>query len=156
VIDKSNEIFNAVATDLRSMNLYFTMDGKSYSAGDGTPLSLSDEMPDIQVKGEYVATPTAFPTVTIDEIQNIPVHLDSGIENKFAEVVYRVQIFSNSKHGKRAQAREIYGVVDAKLQSLGLYAVSFSTTPAIYNSEIYSITATYRGVIDRNGVIYRG
>ena len=132
MIDKSNEIFNAVATDLRSL----------YSG--------------IKVVGEYVATPTVFPTVTLDEIQNIPTHLDSGSENKYAEVLYRVQVFSNSPDGKRAQARSIYGTVDAKMQALGLLAVSFSTTPAIYNSEIYSITATYRGVIDRNGVVYRG
>ena len=132
MIDKSNEIFNAVATDLRSL----------YSG--------------IKVVGEYVSTPTVFPTVTLDEIQNIPIHLDSSSENKFAEVLYRVQVFSNSQDGKRAQARSIYGVLDGKMQVLGLHAVSYSTTPAIYNSEIYSITATYRGVIDRNGVIYRG
>ena len=131
MIDKSSEIFNAVATDLRSL------------------------YPGIKVVGEYVATPTVFPTVTLDEIQNIPIHLDSASENKFAEVVYRVQVFSNSQEGKRAQARSIYGALDAKMQELGLLAVSFSTTPAIYNSEIYSITATYRGVIDRDGVIYR-
>ncbi len=132
MIDKSFEIFNIVATDLRS----------TYKG--------------VKVVGEYVATPTVFPTVTLDEIQNIPTHLDSAVENKYAEVLYRVQIFSNSKSGKRAQAREIYGTVDAKLQSLGLYAVTFSTTPAIYNSEIYSITATYRGVINKDGVIFRG
>lgn len=132
MIDKSNEIFNAVAADLRFI------------------------YPGIKVVGEYVSTPTVFPTVTLDEIQNVPVHLDSSSENKFAEVLYRVQIFSNAQDGKRAQARSIYGAVDAKLQALGLFAVSFSTTPSIYSSEIYSITATYRGVIDRNGVIYRG
>ena len=132
MIDKSNEIFNDVATDLRS----------TYSG--------------VKVVGEYVATPTQFPTVTLDEIQNIPVHQDTAVENKYAEVVYRVQIFSNSKKGKRAQARAIYSTVDAKLQSLGLYAVTYTTTPAVYNSEVYSITATYRGVIDRNGVIFRG
>ncbi len=132
MIDKSNEIFNSVATDLRS----------AYSG--------------VKVVGEYVATPTAFPTVTIDEIQNIPAHLDSATENKYAEVVYRVQVFSNLQSGKRAQARDIYGAVDAKLQALGLYAVTFSTTPTIYNSDVYCITATYRGVVDRNGVIYRG
>ena len=131
MIEKSNEIFNAVATDLRSL----------YEG--------------IKVVGEYVASPTVFPTVTLDEIQNIPTHLDSSAENKYAEVLYRVQVFSNSPNGKRAQARNIYGAVDAKLQALGLLAVSYSTTPAIYNSEIYSITATYRGVMDRNGVIYR-
>lgn len=132
MLDFSNEIFNAVAKDLRSR----------YEG--------------IKVVGEYVATPTVFPTVTIDEIQNIPVHQDSAVHNKYAEVVYRVQVFSNAKSGKRTQAREIYGAVDEVLQTLGLYAITYTTTPAIYNSEIYSITATYQGVVDRNGVIYRG
>jgi hypothetical protein len=132
VIDYSNEIFNTVAVDLRSI------------------------YPEIRVVGEYVASPAAFPTVTLDEISNIPVHLDSAGESKYARVQYRVQIFSNRESGKRTQAREIYASVDAKMQALGLFCKTYTTTPAIYNSEIYSITATYEGVIDRNGVIYRG
>lgn len=132
MIDFSNEIFNAVATDLRS-------------AFDG-----------IKVIGEYVATPSEFPTTTIDEIQNYPVHLDSAVQNKYASVLYRVQVFSNKKNGKRTEARKIYKRLDEKMQSMGLYAISYSTTPAIYNSEIYCITATYSAVIDRNGMVYRG
>ena len=132
MIEISNEVFNAVAKDLRS----------AYSG--------------IKVVGEYVASPTSFPTVTIDETQNIPVHLDSGARNKYAEVVYRVQVFSNKKNGKRAQAREILYRVDEKMQGLGFFAVTYTTTPAIYNSEVYCITVTYRAVVDHNGVIYRG
>lgn len=131
IIDFSNEIFNAVATDLRS-------------AYEG-----------IKVVGEYVASPTTFPTVTIDEISNIPIYLDSGTIPKYAEIQYRVQIFCNGS-GKRATARDIYGIVAGRLSSLGLVGVTYTTTPAIYNSEIYCITGTFRGVIDRNGVIYRG
>lgn len=131
MIDFSNEIFNAVATDLRS-------------AYEG-----------IKVVGEYVASPTVFPTVTIDEIQNIPTSLDSAEQPKYASVVYRVQIFCNGS-GKRAKAREIYGTVAQRLSSLGLVGITYTTTPAVYNSEVYCITGTFRGVIDRNGVIYRG
>lgn len=131
MIDKSNEIFNAVAKHLRSL----------YKG--------------IQVKGEYVGTPAKFPTVTIDEISNVPSHLDSAKTNKYADVVYRVQVFSNLENGKRAQAREIYNAVDSKLMELGLFAKSFTTTPAIYNSEIYSITATFGGIIGEDGVVYR-
>ena len=132
MIDVSNEIFDAVAKDLRS----------AYE--------------EIKVVGEHVASPSLFPTVTIDEIQNVPTHLDSAGRNKYALVTYRVQVFSNLKTGKRRQAREIYARLDDVLQELGLFAVTFSTTPAIYNSEIYCITATYEAVVDRNGVIYRG
>ena len=131
MLDFSNEIFNAVAKHLRSL----------YKG--------------IQVKGEYVSTPAKFPTVTIDEISNVPVELDSDKTNKYADILYRVQVFSNKENGKRAEAREIYKAVDEKLMELGLFAKSFTTTPAIYNSEIYSITATYGGIISRDGVIYR-
>ena len=130
MIDFSNEIFNAVATDLRS-----TYEG-------------------IKVVGEYVSSPTLFPTVTIDEISNVPTHLDSAEIPKYAEVQYRVQIFCNGT-GKRAKARDIYGNVAQKLSMLGLVGVTYTTTPAIYNSEIYCITGTFRGVLDRDGVIYR-
>ena len=131
MIDFSNEIFTAVATDLRS-----TYEG-------------------IKVVGEYVSAPTLFPTVTIDEISNVPTHLDSAELPKYAEVQYRVQIFCNGT-GKRAKARDIYGNVARKLSLLGLVGVTYTTTPAIYNSEIYCITGTFRGVLGRDGVIYRG
>ena len=130
--DFSNEIFDTVAKDLRS-------------AYEG-----------IKVVGEYVTAPTTFPTVTIDETQNVPTHLDSAVSSRYARVTYRVQVFSNLRTGKRRQAREIYSRLDDVLQGLGLFAVTYTTTPAIYNSEVYCITATYEGVVDRNGTIYRG
>ena len=130
MIDYSNEIFNAVTADLRS-----TYEG-------------------IKVVGEYVSSPTHFPTVTIDEIQNIPAHLDSGNQAKYASIVYRIQIFCNGV-GKRAQAREIFGFVAEQLSAMGLVGVAYTTTPVIYNSEVYCITGTFRGVVDRDGMIYR-
>ena len=130
MIDRSNEVFNTAAKDLRSL----------YS--------------DIQVIGEYVEVPVRFPTVTLDEIRNVPVHLDSGATNKYARVVYRCQVFCNGA-GKRQKAREIYDTLDRTLMGLGLFARSYTTTPAIYNSEIYCITATYEGVMGEDGVIYR-
>ena len=131
MIDFSNEIFDAVATDLRS----------AYKG--------------IKVVGEYVSSPTAFPTVTLDEIQNVPTHLDGAALPKYAEVLYRAQIFCNGS-GKRAKARKIYGTLAQKLSLLGLVSVSYTTTPAIYNSEVYCITGTFRAVVGRDGTFYRG
>ena len=132
MIDFSNEIFSAVAESLRSV----------FSG--------------ITVKGEYVDVPSTFPTVTIDEIRNVPFSVDGARRNKYANVTYRVQVFSNSVDGKRAEARKIYNVVDEILQQYNLHCVSFTTTPTIYNAEIYSITATHTGVVSRDGVFYRG
>ena len=130
MIDFSNEIFNTVAVGLRS-------------AFEG-----------IKVVGEYVSSPTHFPTVTLDETQNVPVHLDNAPYGKYARIQYRGQIFTNGE-GKRALARKIFGEMDAIMYGMGLMCVTYSTVPAIYNSEIYSITVTFEAVIDRNGVIYR-
>lgn len=130
MINFSNEIFNSVAVDLR-----FLYEG-------------------INVVGEYVDTPARFPTVTLDEISNVPVHMDSATYNKYAKVVYRSQTFCTGE-GKRQKAREIFDSLDKKLMELGLYTKTYTTTPSIYNSEVYCITATHEGVIGADGTIYR-
>ena len=130
MIDVSNEIFNTVAKDLRSL----------YS--------------EITVVGEYVEVAAKFPTVTLDEISNVPTHLDSATTNKYAKVVYRSQVFMNG-NGKRKKAREIFDSLDRKLMDLGLTMKTYTTTPAIYNSEVYCITATHEGVVGADGTIYR-
>lgn len=130
MINFSNEVFDTVAKNLRSL------------------------YPGIKVVGEYVESPAEFPTVTLDEIHNVPVHMDSAATNKYARVIYRSQIFCNGV-GKRNRAREIYDSLDRILMSVGFVAKTYSTTPAIYNSEIYCITVTHEGVIGEDGTIYR-
>jgi hypothetical protein len=41
------------------------------------------------------------------------------------------------------------------MQSMGFFCKTYTTTPEVYNAEVYSITATYEAVVDRNGVVYR-
>ena len=131
MIDYSNEIFNDAATVLRN-------------AVEG-----------ITVIGEYVSSPTSFPTVTIDEISNVPVHRDSAKTEKYAAVRYRVQVFSNKQSGKRVEARSIFDVIDKRLTELGFTRKTYTTTPDVYNSAVYQITATFEADIDVNGVVYK-
>ena len=84
----------------------------------------------------------------------MPTHLDSATTNKYAKVIYRSQVFCNG-NGKRKKAREIFDSLDRKLMDLGLIMKTYTTTPAIYNSEVYCITATHEGVIGVDGTIYR-
>ena len=130
MIDKSNEIFNLVATKLR------------------------EEFEGITVIGESIDTPSKFPCATIDETYNVPVEKDSRTLNEYAHVRYRVQVFSNAT-SKRAEARKIYKVIDEVLQGINLDCKSFSTLPEIYNSKIYQITSTYEAIIKEDGTIFR-
>lgn len=131
MIDYSNEIFNLISKELKN------------------------QFDTIKVIGENISIPTEFPTVTVDEVSNIPTSKDSGTMNKLALVRYRVQVFSNKTKGKRAECRQIFKVVDEIMQGINLTCKSYSPLPDVYNSQIYQITASYEGVIRNDGYIFK-
>jgi hypothetical protein len=133
MIDVSNEIFTAVAKVIRDKHF-------------GT-----------KVKGEYIRNPSEFPTVTLDETSNVTVDWleDSSNVESYAGVIYRLQVFSNKESGKRAEARTIFATADAEMRRMGFRRVTYTTTPEIYDSTIYNITATYEGVVSTKGYVYK-
>ena len=133
MIDYQNEIFTAVATEVRSKHKGAT------------------------VTGEYTRTPSRFPTVTLDEIENVTVGelVDSSDEELYSGVTYRLQVFSNKTGGKKTEAREIFATADSVMLGLGFRRITYSTTPEIYDSTIYSIMATYEAVVSVSGIIYK-
>ena len=132
MIDVNNEVFTNVATTVR------------------------DNYAGVTVIGEYVRKPSKFPTVTLDEISNVMVDTleDSSNEEKFAGVTYRLQVFSNKQNGKKAEAREIFATADAEMRRMGFRRVSYTTTPEIYKSTVYEITATYEAIVSWDGFVY--
>ena len=132
MIDKLNEIFTSVATSVRNKHTGTT------------------------VTGEYTRKPSKFPAVTLDEIQNVVVDRleDSSNAENFAGVTYRLQVFSNKRTGKKAEAREIFATADAEMRRMGFRRVTYTTTPEIYDSTIYNITATYEAVVSSAGYVY--
>ena len=133
MIDYMNEIFTTVATAVRA-------------AHQGTT-----------VTGEYTRQPSKFPAVTLDEIENVAVGelLDSSHQEKYSALTYRLQVFSNRESGKKAEARKIFATADQKMRQLGFRRISYTTTPEIYESTIYSITATYEAIVGTDGVMYK-
>jgi hypothetical protein len=132
MIDYANTVFTTVATAVRENHVGTT------------------------VIGEYTRKPSKFPTVTLDETQNIMVDRleDSSNEEKFAGVAYRLQVFSNKQNGKKTEAREIFATADAEMRRMGFRRVSYTTTPEIYKSTVYEITATYEAIVSWDGYVY--
>ena len=133
MIDVNNEVFTTVAKEVR--------DGHT----------------GVTVVGENTRKPSKFPTVTIDESENVMVDRleDSSKEEKFAGVTYRLKVFSNKQSGKKAEARAIFATADAEMRRMGFHRVTFTTTPEIYESTIYQITATYEAVVSAAGYVYK-
>ena len=133
MLDFNNEVFTAVAVRVRDKHVGTT------------------------VTGEYTRKPSKFPAVTLDETQNVMVDRledSSKIEN-FAAVTYRLQVFSNKQTGKKAEARAIFATADAQMRHMGFQRVTYTTTPEIYDSTIYSISATYEAVVSAAGYVYK-
>ena len=133
MIDILNEIFTAVAAPVREAH------------------------PGVMVTGEYTRQPSKFPALTLDEIQNVVVDQleDSSDLETFSALTYRLQVFSNKSSGKKAEARAIFATADNVMRRLGFRRVTYTTTPEIYDSTIYSVTATYEAVVDANGTVYK-
>lgn len=133
MLDFVNEIFTAVATEVRSKHEGAT------------------------VTGEYTRSPSKFPAVTLDEIENVSVDslMDSSHAEKYSGLGYRLQVFSNKAGGRKTEARAIFATADKVMLGMGFRRVTYSTTPEIYNSTIYSIMATYEAIVDADGVIYK-
>ena len=133
MIDVQNETFTAVATAVRSNH-------------NGTSVS-----------GEYMRKPSTFPVVTLEEIENVTVGnlVDSSHEEKYVGVTYRLQVFSNKVGGKKAEARAIFATADSVMRGMGFRRITYTTTPEIYESTVYSITATYEAIVSADGVIYK-
>ena len=133
MLDFQNEIFTEVATAVRENHKGAT------------------------VTGEYTRSPSKFPAVTVDETENVSVSslIDSSRVEKFSAITYRLQVFSNKTSGKKAEARAIFATADKVMWDLGFYRVTYTTTPEIYDSTVYSIMATYEAIVDADGVIYK-
>lgn len=133
MIDFNNEFFTIVADEVRS------------------------EHPKANVVGEYVRKPSKFPTVTLDEYENVTEGWleDSSGEEKFAGVAYRLQVSSNLRKGKKAEARSIFATADTVMRRLGFRRMSYTTTPDIYDSLVYTITATYEAIVSASGCVYK-
>lgn len=133
MLDYANEIFTNVAKAVRDNHVGTT------------------------VVGENTRAPSKFPTVTIDESENVMIDRleDSSKEEKFAGVTYRLQVFSNKQSGKKAEARAIFATADAEMRRMGFQRVTFTTTPEIYESTIYQINATYEAVVSAAGYVYK-
>ena len=133
MIDVLNEVFTSVAVPVREAH------------------------PGIMVTGEYTRQPSKFPTLTLDETRNVMVDRleDSSNEEKFSGLTYRMQVFSNKASGKKTEARAIFATADEVMRGMGFRRITYTTTPEIYDSTVYSITATYEAVIDENGFTYK-
>lgn len=124
---------------------------------DAVATTLEAKYGDIFVTGEYVHAPEFFPAVSIIEEDNaayLPALDTEGSHH--SQLMYEVNVYSNLKIGRKAQAKEIMQTIDEKMSALGFARLSRQpmTLPNAETS-IYRMNARYRTVVDENKRLLR-
>lgn len=124
-----------------------------------TPVAeaLREQFPGILVSGEYVNAPSRFPYVSLVEQDNYTTetHMDSGDAEKFATLMYEVNVYSDKAGGKKSVCRKIMKFVDGLMYAKNFRRISLSPVPNMENATIYRLVARYRAETDGNTMFRR-
>lgn len=133
IIDIENEVFNTVATEVRT------------------------KYPDIYMVGEYVKTPPKFPCVSLVEMDNQSYQSteDSGSSENHAVLMYEVNVYSNKTVGKKSECKAIAALIDERMLALGFARTMLQPIPNLDDATIYRMVSRYSAIISKNKVIYR-
>lgn len=116
-----------------------------------TPIrnALVESFPGIFVTSEPTATTAKFPAVSIvqqDNYMSLNKRDNSGRE-RFATVMFQVDVYSNKASGKKSQCKEILQVVDNLLFDMNFTRLSITPIP-MENDGYYRLSARYRAETD--------
>ena len=133
MIDIENTVFNTVATKVREV------------------------FPDIFIAGEYVKSPPSFPAVSLVESDNSTrvETIDSGSNENHVNVMYEVNVYSNKTAGKKTECREILGLIDEEMLTMGFSRSALTPVPNEDDSTIYRMVGRYRAAVSSDHKIYR-
>lgn len=112
--------------------------------------NLRESFPDIHISGEYVNAPASFPHVSFVEQDNYtPIaHRDSHDSERFAMLLYEVNVYCNKGTGKKALCRRITKFIDDFMYTKNFVRISLTPVPNLENGTIYRLTARYRAETD--------
>ena len=119
--------------------------------------ALERELPGVVLTNRItIGMPSEFPSCCIAESNNAVAdeYIDSSGIEQAARVTYGVDIFSNKRVGAKQEAKAIFQVVDHVLYSLNLTR-RFVDSYTYEDGTIYRIVASYEGIFDVDGNLYR-
>lgn len=116
--------------------------------------ALRAEFPDIFVLGEYVNAPARFPFVSIVEADNYldSRYLDTATCERYARLMYEVNVYSNNEGSKKSECRRILSFIDQIMYGMNFTRISMNPVPNLEDAKIYRLNARYEGVSDGTNI----
>nr|DAV24125.1 MAG TPA: hypothetical protein [Caudoviricetes sp.] len=124
-----------------------------------TPIAeaLRKKFKGIDVSGAYVKSPPKFPHASIVEQDNYTTTLNqdsSGIE-RFATIMYEVNVYSNKTGESKSECRSILSEIDKMLYAMNFTRIAMTPVPNMDSASIYRLVARYRAETDGKKVFRR-
>ena len=115
------------------------------------------QFPDIFMTGEYVNAPPSFPAASGVEMENSvrADAIDSGSNERYANVMYEWNVYSNKTTGKKSECKKIMALIDTEMTAMGFERVTLTPVPNEYDSTIYRMVGRYRAAVSTDHKIYR-
>lgn len=109
---------------------------------------LRDKFPGINLSGEYVNAPSAFPHVSITQSDNSVIPDKTTGTAEMAQVMFEVNVYSNKTSGKKTECKAIVKQIDKILFSMNFRRMAMTPVPNMEDATIYRIVARYRVATD--------
>ena len=111
--------------------------------------ALKAEYPDIFVTGEPVPTPGKPLVVGIVQQDNYMSEnkLDNSGRERFATLMFQIDVYSNLQTGKKSKCKEVMGFIDEMMFKLNFTRLSLTPLPSP-DTGYYRYTARYRAETD--------
>lgn len=117
-----------------------------------TPIAeaLRKKFKGIDVSGAYVKSPPKFPHASIVEQDNYTTtsNQDSSGTERYATVMYEVNVYSNKTGESKSECRRILSEIDKMLYAMNFTRISMIPVPNMDNASIYRLVARYRAETD--------
>lgn len=113
--------------------------------------------PDAYVTNESDMAPPSFPCVEVVEQDNsvIAAHQDSARVENAAAVTYAVNIYSNRRDGRRAEAKSIAKAVDECFAGLGFRRQMMQPVDNAADASVVRYLGRWQAAVTRDGVVRR-
>lgn len=111
--------------------------------------ALMSQYDGIYVTSEPVPTPSKSLAVSIVQMDSYSSlrKQDNTLTEKFATVMFQVDVYSNLQTGKKSKCKEVMGVVDSMMFNMNFMRLSLNPIP-MEDSGYYRLTARYRAETD--------
>ena len=106
---------------------------------------LREKFPGINVVGEYINSPPAFPHVSIiqSDSSTIAGKQDTSGKEVLSLVMFEINVYSNKTEGKKTECKSIANAIDEKMFSMNFRRLAFTPVPNMEDATIYRIIARY-------------